>query len=62
STETKQQQQKEQGVGPIVSDRKNVASPTSTSPPLCSRQQQQERQRFALELDGVHCFETIVPY
>ncbi|XP_059304458.1 uncharacterized protein LOC132056332 [Lycium ferocissimum] len=74
STETKQQQQ--QGVGPTVSDSKStVASPPSSSsstgglkkaeegaPPSSSRQQQQKRPRFALELDGVHCFETIVSY
>ncbi|KAB1205204.1 hypothetical protein CJ030_MR7G021968 [Morella rubra] len=39
----------------------------STPPKHCSGQRQpQEKQqrmpRFAPELDGVHCFETIVPY
>ncbi|CAN4085631.1 unnamed protein product [Withania somnifera] len=32
---------------------------TSKSP---SRPQQQRWPRFAPELDGVHCFETIIPY
>nr|XP_009604591.1 uncharacterized protein LOC104099339 [Nicotiana tomentosiformis]XP_016456700.1 PREDICTED: uncharacterized protein LOC107780651 [Nicotiana tabacum]AAG43557.1 Avr9/Cf-9 rapidly elicited protein 65 [Nicotiana tabacum] len=71
NTERKQQ---EQGVSPLVSDRKNEASPPSTSStgglkkageaatPSSSRPQQQKRPRFALELDGVHCFETILPY
>nr|XP_016455086.1 PREDICTED: uncharacterized protein LOC107779226 [Nicotiana tabacum] len=71
STEKKQQ---EQGVSPLVSDRKNEASPPSTSSTgglkkvgeaaaaSSSRPQQQKRPRFALELDGVHCFETILPY
>nr|XP_009798506.1 PREDICTED: uncharacterized protein LOC104244730 [Nicotiana sylvestris] len=73
STETKQQQK---GVGPLVSDRKTGGvSPPSTSStgglkkggeasplPSSSCQQKQKRQRFALELDGVHCFETIIPY
>ncbi|XP_049394002.1 uncharacterized protein LOC125858295 [Solanum stenotomum] len=67
STDTKQQ-----GVGTLVSDQKTAASPPATSstgilkkageasPPPSSRQQ--KRQRFALEFDGVHCFETIIPY
>lgn len=71
TTETKQQ---EVAVGPFVSDTKTTAAPPSNpsarvvkkageaSPPSSSRQQLQKRQRFALELDGVHCFETIVPY
>nr|XP_009596659.1 uncharacterized protein LOC104092706 isoform X2 [Nicotiana tomentosiformis]XP_033511131.1 uncharacterized protein LOC104092706 isoform X2 [Nicotiana tomentosiformis] len=71
STEKKEQ---EQGLLPLVSDRKNEASPPSTSSTgglkkgeeatarSSSRPQQQKRPRFALELDGVHCFETILPY
>lgn len=26
------------------------------------QQQKKRRPRFAVELDGVHCFETIIPY
>ncbi|XP_009596658.1 uncharacterized protein LOC107780653 [Nicotiana tabacum] len=72
STENKQQQK---GVGPLGSDQKTGGvSPPSTSstgglkkdgeasPPSSSCKQQLKRQRFALELDGVHCFETIIPY
>ncbi|CAN4085632.1 unnamed protein product [Withania somnifera] len=69
--------QQQQGIGSIlVSDHKTVATLPSTSSstgdlikkageasqPSSSRQQQQKRQRFALEFDGVHCFETIIPY
>ncbi|KAM3319701.1 hypothetical protein P3S67_006901 [Capsicum chacoense] len=70
--ETKQQQV----VAPLVADRQDVVSPSSTctssgdlikkareaSPPSSARQQQHKRQRFAPEFDGVHCFETIIPY
>ncbi|KAK4351026.1 hypothetical protein RND71_030339 [Anisodus tanguticus] len=68
-SEKKQQQL---GVGPLVSDRKIAASPPSTSSTgglkkageaaAPSRPQQQKRPRFAPEFDGVHCFETILPY
>ncbi|GLT66662.1 hypothetical protein SLA2020_390170 [Shorea laevis] len=41
----------------------------NSTPPECvsrPRQEQQQRQqrrpRFAPEFDGIHCFETIVPY
>ncbi|KAM3247611.1 hypothetical protein P3L10_009378 [Capsicum annuum] len=37
------------------------AAAPSTSKSV-SRPQQQRRPRFAPELDGVHCFETIIPY
>ncbi|OIT05106.1 PREDICTED: uncharacterized protein LOC109223884 [Nicotiana attenuata] len=71
NTEKKQQ---EQGVSPLASDHKNEASPPSIASTgglkkvgeaagrSSSRPQQQKRPRFALELDGVHCFETILPY
>ncbi|KAG5617357.1 hypothetical protein H5410_017181 [Solanum commersonii] len=68
----------QQGLAPLVSNRKTAASPPSTSSPgelnkageaaapssskSPSRPQQQRRLRFAPELDGVHCFETILPY
>ncbi|KAJ8554237.1 hypothetical protein K7X08_024915 [Anisodus acutangulus] len=61
--------QQQQGVGPIVSESKTVATPPcagdlnkagEASPPPSSSQQ--KRPRFALEFDGVHCFETIIPY
>ncbi|XP_049394001.1 uncharacterized protein LOC125858294 isoform X2 [Solanum stenotomum] len=69
----------QQGLAPLVSDRKTAVSPPSTSSPgelnkageaaapssskSPSRPQQQRRRpRFAPELDGVHCFETILPY
>ncbi|PHT53567.1 hypothetical protein CQW23_08029 [Capsicum baccatum] len=67
---------KQQVVAPLVADRQPVVSPSSTcissgdlikkareaSPPSSARQQQHKRQRFAPEFDGVHCFETIIPY
>ncbi|XP_049394000.1 uncharacterized protein LOC125858294 isoform X1 [Solanum stenotomum] len=69
----------QEGLAPLVSDRKTAVSPPSTSSPgelnkageaaapssskSPSRPQQQRRRpRFAPELDGVHCFETILPY
>nr|GMC61007.1 AF211539_1 Avr9/Cf-9 rapidly elicited protein 65 [Ipomoea batatas] len=30
--------------------------------PQAKRPQQQRRPRFAPEFDGVHCFETVIPY
>ncbi|KAK4362860.1 hypothetical protein RND71_018101 [Anisodus tanguticus] len=69
---TPNSEKKQQGVGPLVSNPKIAASPPSTSstgglknpgeaaPP--SHQQQQKRPRFAPEFDGIHCFETILPY
>ncbi|XP_055827476.1 uncharacterized protein LOC129895741 [Solanum dulcamara] len=71
--------EQQQGLGPLVSNRKTAASPSSISStgepnnageaapaPSSSisplRPQQQRRPRFAPELDGVHCFETILPY
>ncbi|PHU23525.1 hypothetical protein BC332_08632 [Capsicum chinense] len=67
---------KQQLVAPLVADRQAVVSSSSTctssgdlikkareaSPPSSARQQQHKRQRFAPEFDGVHCFETIIPY
>ncbi|KAG5229481.1 hypothetical protein OIU76_022773 [Salix suchowensis] len=44
---------------------KDTSSASSKSPPASinkSSQQQRRRPRFAPELDGVHCFETILPY
>ncbi|KAJ6677432.1 hypothetical protein OIU85_010584 [Salix viminalis] len=44
---------------------KDTSSASSKSPPASinkSLQQQRRRPRFAPELDGVHCFETILPY
>ncbi|KAF3677149.1 putative pre-mRNA-splicing factor SF2 isoform X1 [Capsicum annuum] len=37
-----------------------AAAPSTSK--SASRSQQQRRPRFAPELDGVHCFETIIPY
>ncbi|CAN4089467.1 unnamed protein product [Withania somnifera] len=62
---------KQKGVAPIVSDRKTAAaSPPSTSSigglnkagEAAAQPQQHRRPSFAPELDGVHCFETIIPY
>ncbi|WMV20824.1 hypothetical protein MTR67_014209 [Solanum verrucosum] len=61
----------QQGVGTLVTNSQAVASPPSTSSiavlnkageASSSCQNQQKRQRFALEFDGVHCFETIITY
>lgn len=58
----------QQGVGTLVTNSQAVASPPSTSSlnkageASSSPQNQQKRQRFALEFDGVHCFETIITY
>lgn len=63
-------------VAPLVTNHQVVDSPSSictssgdlikkdreASPPSSARQQQHKRQRFALKFDGVHCFETIIPY
>ncbi|WMV20825.1 hypothetical protein MTR67_014210 [Solanum verrucosum] len=67
---------KQQGVGPLVSDRKIAVSPPSTSatgklnkteeaaaPSSYSKSPSRlRRPKFAPELDGVYCFETIPPY
>ncbi|KAK6794704.1 hypothetical protein RDI58_008157 [Solanum bulbocastanum] len=72
TSDSKQQQ----GVGPLVSDRKIAVSPPSTSatgklnkteeaaPPSSSSKSPScpRRPKFASELDGVYCFETIPPY
>ncbi|XP_015069206.1 uncharacterized protein LOC107013841 [Solanum pennellii] len=71
-------QQRGAGVGPIVSDRNIAVSvsPPSTSvtsklnkteeapPPSSSSKSpsRPRRRKFAPELDGVYCFETIPPY
>ncbi|XP_055827200.1 uncharacterized protein LOC129895502 [Solanum dulcamara] len=72
ATATSDNKQQQQRVGPLGSNQKIAASPPSTSstgelnkageaaPPSCPRQQR--RPRCAPELDGVHCFETILPY
>uniref|UniRef100_A0A0V0H5A9 Putative ovule protein n=1 Tax=Solanum chacoense TaxID=4108 RepID=A0A0V0H5A9_SOLCH len=72
TSDNKQQQR----VGPLVSDRKIAVSPPSISatgklnkteeaPPPSSSSKSPSRPRrpkFAPELDGVYCFETIPPY
>ncbi|XP_015070174.1 uncharacterized protein LOC107014669 [Solanum pennellii] len=56
---------KQQG---LLSHRKTAASPTSNSSTGElnkageAASAQQRRPRFAPELDGLHCFETILPY
>ncbi|GMY07618.1 Regulator of telomere elongation helicase [Fagus crenata] len=47
-------------VDPMKTDREGNSAPPAhvSKPPL----QQPRRPRFAPELDGVHCFETIIPY
>ncbi|KDP32656.1 hypothetical protein JCGZ_14776 [Jatropha curcas] len=44
---------------PLSPESKKGSAPP---PPLPHLQQERGRPRFALELDGVHCFETILPY
>ncbi|NP_001352407.1 uncharacterized protein LOC101248852 [Solanum lycopersicum] len=53
----------------LLSHRKTAASPTSNSSTAelnkageAAPAQQRRRPRFAPELDGLHCFETILPY
>ncbi|KAL3521711.1 hypothetical protein ACH5RR_019860 [Cinchona calisaya] len=45
----------------VVSERKAVDD-ANKSQVQHQLQQHKRRQRFAVELDGVHCFETIIPY
>ncbi|XVF10175.1 hypothetical protein REPUB_Repub07fG0160000 [Reevesia pubescens] len=43
----------------------NLEKDKNSSPPATAKkpqQQQRLRPRFAPELDGIHCFETIIPY
>ncbi|TYG54799.1 hypothetical protein ES288_D09G220000v1 [Gossypium darwinii] len=40
----------------------NLSPPPSSSSVVKTPQKQRLRPRFAPELDGVHCFETIIPY
>ncbi|KAB2066991.1 hypothetical protein ES319_A09G196300v1 [Gossypium barbadense] len=40
----------------------NNLSKSSSSSVVKTPQKQRLRPRFAPELDGVHCFETIIPY
>ncbi|EOY23698.1 hypothetical protein QUC31_008388 [Theobroma cacao] len=41
---------------------KKETDKNSSSPANIKKPQQLLRPRFAAELDGVHCFETIIPY
>ncbi|KAK4734784.1 hypothetical protein R3W88_009045 [Solanum pinnatisectum] len=58
----------QQGVGTLVTNSQAVASPPSTSSIAVlnkageASSSRQNQQRFALEFDGVHCFETIITY
>ncbi|KAI8032039.1 hypothetical protein LOK49_LG01G01800 [Camellia lanceoleosa] len=60
---------KEGKVDDSTVDRKGVSSPESQMKKdskvvgnSTTQQMTKRRPRFAPELDGVHCFETIVPY
>ncbi|KAF9671056.1 hypothetical protein SADUNF_Sadunf12G0007100 [Salix dunnii] len=68
SKEGKSQPQVESKKKREMSEGSNDESSTSSSPKSSPEninkpsQQQQMRLRFAPELDGVHCFETIITY
>ncbi|XWS38054.1 hypothetical protein CRYUN_Cryun19dG0098000 [Craigia yunnanensis] len=57
------EQAKPRKVSCLEGNKKETDS-TNLSPPATAKkpQQQRLRPRFAPELDGVHCFETIIPY
>ncbi|KAL3524462.1 hypothetical protein ACH5RR_017296 [Cinchona calisaya] len=68
--DAKQQQQQQQQGSIDGGNRVKEGSSSSSNDPKKApnnhnhqlQQQQKRRPRFAVELDGVHCFETIIPY
>ncbi|GMI96285.1 hypothetical protein like AT5G54165 [Hibiscus trionum] len=63
-TATPAEKSKPTEVSSIKGNNKETVSKNSSPPPPVAKtpQKQRLRPRFAPELDGVHCFETIIPY
>lgn len=60
--DVKQQQGSEQKTPATNGGGKDGTSSLPSTPNAKKPQESRRRPRFAVELDGVHCFETIIPY